>query len=170
MFRKSFLSFVAFAAALVSVACFALPTVSADEDPTANARAVFKYLKNRDYKVEYDPDGDLVFEYENQYYLVVFDQNDDEYFRIIYPNCYTFENEIEFIRSYVAAQHVNNTVKGVKMMIPEKFVEDPQRLFDSPAIAVESFHYDVSDFTRTIQRSISTLQTAAKKFNEVMEE
>lgn len=170
MFRKSFISFVAFVAAFASIAAFAPQVATADDEPTENARTVFKYLKNRDYEAEYDSDGDIVFEYENKYYLIVFDDDDDEYFRIIYANFYTLDDSEELALAYIAAHRVNSAVKGVKVLVPEKFVENPKRIFDAPAIAVESFHMDASAFARSIPRSVAAIQTAAKRFSEAMED
>lgn len=166
MFRKTFFAFLALAAFAVS-----LPQIApADESPTDAARTVFKYLKNRDYEVKYDSDGDIILTDEDNLYLILFDKDDKEFFRVIYPFFYTLDDEDEFMAAYIVAHNVNTNVKGVKVLVPEKFIEDPKRIFDAPAISVESFRDDPHEFARSVPRSISAIQTAAMRFVDKMNE
>ncbi|MBQ6826933.1 MAG: hypothetical protein IJO46_02880 [Thermoguttaceae bacterium] len=166
MFRKSLLSLAVAAVAVFSFASNA-ETFAADQ-PTEGARVVFKYLEDRDYSPRYDSDNDIIFENDGSTYLVVFDEDDEIFFRILYINFYTYKNENELYRSFVAANKVNKTTKAAKVIVPEQYVEDPERIFDSPVIAIEAFSKDPYEFARTIPRSLSAITTAAKEFRSAM--
>ncbi|MBQ2789011.1 MAG: hypothetical protein IJE97_05185 [Thermoguttaceae bacterium] len=166
MFRKSLLSLAVAAVAVFSFASNA-ETFAADE-PTEGARVVFKYLEDRDYSPKYDSDNDIVFEHNNDVYLIVFDEDDEEFFRILRFDFYTYKNENELYRSFVAANKVNKTTKAAKVIVPEKYVEDPERIFDGPVVAIEAFSKDANEFARSIPRSLSAITTAVKEFRSAM--
>ena len=167
MFRKSLLSLVAFAAVVASVASFGLETASAAE-PTAAARTVFNYLDARDYSPEFDSDGDIVFKHEDGVYTIIFDREDDEYFRILYLNFWTLDSAEELQTALRAANRVNLVNKAAKVAVPQEFVANPVKIIDSPYVAVETFSADPHDFSRTIPRSLKAIQAAALKFGVFM--
>lgn len=167
MFRKSLLSLVAFAAVVASVASFGVETVSAAE-PTAAARTVFQYLDARDYSPEFDSDGDIVFKRDDSVYNIIFDREDDEYFRILYLNFWELDSADELKTALRAANRVNLVNKAAKVMVPQEFVAEPVKLVDSPYVSVETFSADPYDFARTIPRSVEALKAAALKFGVFM--
>ncbi len=166
MIRKSILSL---AVAAVSLFAFAdaAETFAADE-PTYAARSVFEYLEDRDYEPRYDSDNDIIFEHKGNTYLLVFDENDEAFFRLLYVNFYTYKNENELYASFVAANKVNHSTKVVKVLVPEKYVEEPKGIFDSPVISIETFSKGPQEFARTISRSLSAIETAAEAFRSAM--
>lgn len=166
MFRKSILSLVALAV-VASIAAFNVETASAAE-PTDAARTVFKYLDARDYSPEFDSDGDIIFKHDDNTFVVIFDRDDDEYFRIIYPNAFTLDSEAEWRSTFLPAVKVNYTTKGAKVIVPEKYVPDSKNMFHSVYVTVEAFNSDAYDFARTIPRSVQAIEAAALKFGLFM--
>lgn len=166
MFRKSILSLVALAV-VASAAAFHVDAASAAE-PTPAARTVFKYLDARDYSPEFDPDGDVVFKRDNNTYIVIFDRNDDEFFRIIYPNFWSLDSEAEWRSTFLPAHKVNYSNKVAKIIVPEKYVPDSKSVFHSVFVTVETFNSDPYEFARSIPRSLEALDAAALKFGVFM--
>lgn len=169
MLRKSPFTLAVFVAVFASVVAFRVENIFGGE-PIESARIVFKYLDARDYEPEYDSDGDIIFKRGGKTYLLVFDEDDDEFFRLLYVNFYSYKNESDMIRSYVVANLVNHKTKVAKLVVPKKYVEESKGIFDSPVVAIESFNDDPHEFARSIQRSISAIQTAAKEFSKQMED
>lgn len=168
MLRKSLFTLAVFVTVFASVVAFCVENIFGGE-PIKSARIVFKYLDARDYEPEYDSDGDIIFKRGGKTYLLVFDE-DDEFFRILYVNFYSYKNESDMIRSYVVANLVNHATKVAKLVVPKKYVVDPKGIFDSPAVAIESFNDDPHEFARSIPRSTSAIQTAAQEFSKQMED
>lgn len=166
MFRKSILSLVALAV-VASVAAFNVETASAAE-PTDAARTVFKYLDARDYSPEYDSDGDILFEYEDNVYTIIFDREDDEYFRLLHVNFWELDSADELQTALRAANRVNLVNKAAKVTLPQEFVAEPVKIIDSPYVAIETFCADPYDFARTIPRSLEAIKAAALKFGVFM--
>ena len=166
MFRKSLLSLAAFVA-VASAAIFHVENASA-ADPTSEAQTVFKFLENRDYSPRFDSDGDIVFEHEDNTFLIVFDRNDTQYYRILYINFWTLDDEDELKNALRAANRVNLVNKGAKVMVPHQFVSSPRKIEESPYVAVETFSNDAYEFSRTIPRSVEAIEAAALKFGVFM--
>lgn len=156
--------FVAVAVCFAAVAALHAPQVEAKE-PSSNAKAVYKYLQNEGYQPEYDDDGDVYFKKEGGLYYAIFDQDDDEFFRLWYPNFWEITSYSEWKHAVNAARVVNNTTKVARVTLPDEYDSDEEL---NISCTVSLFCHDVDEFINVIPRSLSALSTAKDKFVKEM--
>lgn len=68
-----------------------------------------KYLTEEGYAPKIDDDGDVRFKYEGRYYFIAVDENDEEFFQLVFPNFWTIESDAE--RDKVAKAAIQATAK-----------------------------------------------------------
>jgi hypothetical protein len=116
------------------------------------------YLAEEGYAPKIDSDGDVVFKYEGRMYCIVVDEEDEEYFNVVYPGFWPIESESERGKVAQAALHATARVKVVKV--------HPVR--DNTWAAVEMFCSPPEAFKPVFQRSLRALRGAVEKFKEEM--
>lgn len=109
---------------------------------------------------EFDPDGDVRFTYEGGTYLIIIEEDDDQFFRITYPNFWAIESETERERAYQSANIATERTKVVKVYLVK----------DNVWASVELFQASPDHFEAIFRRSLSAIRTAVHHFCDKMRE
>jgi hypothetical protein len=117
-----------------------------------------EYLVGEGFTASRDDDGDIHFKFEGKNYYVIVDDTDEEFFRLIYPNFWSIEDEDERARAYVAAHDASARTKVAKVYVRK----------DDTWAAVEMFCAPPEVFRAVFPRSLSALQSAVQTFVEIM--
>lgn len=121
------------------------------------AQAYLEFLANEGYRPVLDGDGDVVFKVEGyMYYISV--EEDEAFFRLIFPNFWPLETEAERTRAERAALRVTARMKVVKVLTTERGVLATVEMF---ATVPESVY-------PVFQRCVQTIQGAVRAFIEEM--
>lgn len=123
-------------------------------------RAFCDFLKDEGYRPEVDEDGDIVFKSEGNTYLIILEENDEEYFRLVFPTFWSIESSEERKKVERAALKATADTKVAKVF--------PVR--DDTWAAVELFASSLDDIKSVFSRSMSALQVAVGAFVEEMTE
>jgi hypothetical protein len=126
---------------------------------TKNERAELyqTFIKEEGYVPKIDDDGDIVFKYEGRGYIIILD-DDEEYFRLVFPNFWSIETEDERTKVMVAALNTTSKTKVAKVF--------PVR--DNVWASVELFCSPPESFRSVFNRSMSALQSSVDIFVENM--
>jgi hypothetical protein len=116
------------------------------------------YLKVEGYVPELDEDGDISFKYEGKHLYINVDEDDQEYFRIMFPNFWSIESPEERSKAYKAASFTTGAVKVAKTYVAN----------DNMIIAAEVFLKDPSDFKGLFHRLLNTITRSLATFQEKM--
>lgn len=117
-----------------------------------------EFLLGEGYLPQIDEHGHIVFKMEGKTYLVLFDDKDDKFFRIVFPGFWSIENDLERARVYSAALNATAETKVAKVF--------PVR--DNTWATIELFVTNVDEAQAVFNRSISALQAAVHTFVEEM--
>ena len=74
-----------------------------------------EYLAAEGYRPELDKDGDVMFKKEGGLYLIMADKDDDEYFRLSFPNFWALKTEDERMKAAEACNYANRVSKVAKL-------------------------------------------------------
>ena len=85
---------------------------------------VFEYLSSEGYRPKYDEDGDIIVKREGKTFAIIFEENDPIYFRVLYPNFWSLDDETEYEQATIATARVDRTLKCVKALPSVEFNED----------------------------------------------
>ena len=119
---------------------------------------MLNYLKTEGYVPNLDSDGDIHFKYEGGHYFVCFNNEDTDFFRIIYPKFWSIDDEEEFARVIHAADRATARTKVAKVFTVDNETWGSIELFISDFAQVEKF----------FPRMMSALKTAINTFLETM--
>ncbi len=117
-----------------------------------------QYLKEEGYLPTTDEDGDIVFKAEGLHHFVCFEEQDEEYARIILPGLWTIESPEERVKAEIVANAITGAVKVAKVFVVR----------DNVMATVELFTSSMGNFKLVFARSMSALRTIARKFREEM--
>jgi hypothetical protein len=117
------------------------------------------FLRKEGYLPSVDEDGDVVFKFEGRTYLVLLDDKDDEFFRLVFPGFWEITSEEERIMVERAALTATAETKVAKVF--------PVR--DNTWATIELFVPDIESAQRVFNRSLRALQTAVRTFVEQMQ-
>lgn len=120
------------------------------------------YLKKEGYLPEIDSDGDVLFKKEGKSYFIDVEAQleDPNYFRIILPNFWSIENDIERLEVLVAADQVNSTIKIIKVYTVK----------DNTWASAQIFISNREDFQEFFPRLMSILSGGVELFANKMRE
>jgi len=118
------------------------------------------YLKEEGFSPKIDNDGDVMFRYEGGNYYITADEQDEAYFRIMYPSFWSVETEEERKRAVHASVAASAETKVAKVYISH----------GKAVAAVEMFCTPPDVFKRVLMRTLSAMQTGAAKFREKMKD
>lgn len=105
-----------------------------------------------------DGDGDVQFEYADHSYFLEVNEDDPEFFRLVLPNIWPIESELERLKVLKAVNEVNTTKKVAKAY----------SVNDNVWIAVEMFITKPDDFVGTLERHFSVLEESITVFVDAM--
>lgn len=130
------------------------------ENPVVAERKLkmLNYLKTEGYVPNLDSDGDVHFKYEGGHYFVCFNNEDTDFFRIIYPKFWSIDDEVERDRVVRAADRATARTKVAKIFTVDGETWGSIELFISDFAQVEKF----------FPRMMSALKTAINTFLDTM--
>jgi hypothetical protein len=120
------------------------------------------YLRREGYLPEIDSDGDIRFKKEGQTYLIDVraQVEDSQYLRILFPNFWSIDNDIERLEVLAVADYVNSDIKVVKLYTVK----------DHVWATVEIFISNQEDFKDIFSRIMSVLSGGVERFAKKMRE
>ena len=125
-------------------------------------RLYMDYLVEEGFRPTVDSDGDVTFKAEGGLYCIDIDENDDEYFRILYPNFWKVESEQERTRVISASNYATMVTKVAKVYLRS---DDKDT-----CAAVEMFVNPPENFKPVFARAMRALRSSVKTFVEKMGE
>ncbi|MCX7664946.1 MAG: hypothetical protein N2112_05315 [Gemmataceae bacterium] len=119
------------------------------------------YLAEEGFFPKIDEDGDVCFKFEGGNYYLSVDENDLEYFRLVFPNFWSIDSESESEQAIKAAHHTTSTTKVAKVYLTRR---------DNTIASIEMFCDPPEVFKSVFRRSLSALQSSVMKFRKKMQE
>lgn len=119
---------------------------------------ILEHIRTEGYVPTIDDDGDILFKAEGRSYFVILDENDEQFYRLAFPNFWSIDDEDERERVIHAASHATTKTKVAKIF-PVK---------DDTWASVELFLSGPEEFNGVFVRSLSALQSAVRTFREAM--
>lgn len=112
------------------------------------------FLTSEGYPCNIDADGDVTFRCEGYTYFILISDDDPDYFRLVFPNIWSIDDEAERARVIAAADHASAATKVAKVFTVGNNV------WVAAELLAES-HDEVKPF---FGRLIRTLRAAAATF------
>jgi hypothetical protein len=119
-----------------------------------------EYLTVEGYRPELDKDGDIKFKREGGLYLLMPDKDDEEYFRLSFPNFWALKTDAERAKALEACNYTNRVSKVAKLtMFP-----------DNVWANIELYVPNREAFKPVFGRSIRSIGNAVSNFAKRMKE
>lgn len=119
-----------------------------------------QYLLEEGFAPRIDEDGDVAFKYEGGSYVIIVDDKDDVFFRLIYPGFWSIESEEERTKVTQAALHATAQTKVAKVFMVR----------DNTWASIEMFCSPPEAFKPVFSRCLSALRTGVDTFRTKMRE
>jgi hypothetical protein len=116
------------------------------------------FLSTEGFRPTQDPDGDLVFKKEGRTYLIICDDEDPTFFRLVFPNFWSIESDAERLQALTAAQEATADTKVAKVFLVK----------DNVWASVELFVADPAAVAPVFERSMGALESAVNRYAGVM--
>jgi hypothetical protein len=123
------------------------------------AAVYVQFLVDEGFDPDIDDAGDVMFECGGRTYYLMVDDDDPDYFRLLFPNFWSVDSEAEHRRALLAAAEVTAEIKVAKVYV----------LGDDTQAAVEMFLADPADLGRVFPRALRAVQGAVRRFCEIMQ-
>ncbi|MEY3175452.1 MAG: hypothetical protein RLZZ436_3366 [Planctomycetota bacterium] len=120
---------------------------------------ILEHIKTEGYVPSIDDDGDILFKVEGRSYFVILDEKDEMFYRLVFPNFWSIEDDEERERVIQAATQASAKTKVAKIF-PVK---------DDTWASIELFLSGPQEFIAVFSRSLSALQSAVGTFREAMQ-
>ena len=75
------------------------------------------FLVEQGFAPKIDNDNDVVFKYEGKTFLISIDEQDEQYFRLIFPNFWSVNDTTELSKALKVANDVNSSIKVATVII-----------------------------------------------------
>jgi hypothetical protein len=118
------------------------------------------FLSEEGYGPKVDGDGDVVFKAEGRTFYIEVNENDLQYFRVVFPNFWKIGSETEKAKVAIAAAYASSKTKVAKAFI----------LGDNTTISAEVYLTDPYDFKIVFKRMFSSISTAINHFKTKISE
>ena len=128
---------------------------AAAKPPRSPQEAIAALLKLEGCESTIDGDGDIRFDHQGIHFLLLFNQADPEYVRVVLPNFFAVGSESERAVAYAAANATNGSCKAVKVFIEHKQTH----------AAIECFLAEREQIVPVLMRCIGALEHAARSFS-----
>ena len=126
----------------------------------ARAKMYEDFLRNEGFAPSIDDDGDVVFKCEGRTYIIWIDEDDEDFFRLVFPSFWPIESEEERLHVLIASQHATSKAKVAKIYMVGDDTWGSIEMFCSPPEA----------FKPVFRRCIPAIQAAVGAFREKMQE
>lgn len=113
------------------------------------------HLMGEGYRPDINESGFVSFKVEGKFYVIPIDEDDPEYFNLIFPNFWSIDDEEERAHAMVAANETTASMKVAKVVIHG----------DSIWACIEMYVSPPEQFTAVFARSLRTLQAGVQHFN-----
>lgn len=113
-----------------------------------------EFLQNEGYVPKLDSDGDITFKYEGGNYIIIFDDDDPEFFRLIYPAFWSIDSPEERVQVEGAALRATSQTKVAKVYL----------VGENTWAAIELFCPSAEAAVAVFPRSIRALRAAVNTF------
>jgi hypothetical protein len=120
---------------------------------------IMEHVRSEGYVPTIDNDGDILFKAEGRSYFVILDENDEQFYRLVFPNFWSIDDDVERERVIRAASVATAKTKVAKVF-PVK---------DDTWASIELFLSSPEQFNSVFARSLSALQSAVRTFRETMQ-
>ena len=124
------------------------------------AKLYKEYLSKEGYRPEFGPEGDVMFKAEGFLYFVEIDQDDEQFFRIIFPYFWSIETPEEHKAAVEAANFATMKTKVAKV-----YVHNDGK---NTSASIELFLPEAEDFETIFFRSMRAIQAGVKCFRDRM--
>ena len=118
------------------------------------AELYFNYLKEEGFLPRVDDDGDVVFKREGGTYFLKADEEDKQYFQLVFPAFWKLEDPGEDKKAREVINELNANLKVMKMFIVR----------DDVWASVEMFVEPLESFRPVFGRALRLLANGASKF------
>ncbi len=122
------------------------------------SEAYSTFLTNEGYRPTLDSDGDVVFKREGRTYLILIDDADPTFFRLVFPNFWEIESDPERLQVLLAAQSATADTKVAKVFI----------VGDNVWASVEQFVSEPASATAVFDRALGAIDSAVSRFVATM--
>jgi hypothetical protein len=134
-----------------------IPEGRKDMDKQELMQMYVDFLQSEGYRPEISEESGLVrFKSEGKNYFIMIDFNDHEFFKLIFPNFFPFNNEKEQRKVMRAIDYANERTKVIKMHTLENNVW----------ATFEMFCYPPEQFKKVWSRALDAISTAVNFFRE----
>lgn len=138
------------------------PEAPAGGAPSDSKRALceryLQMLREEGFVPDTDRDGDVRFKYEGGTYLIIVDESDPTYVRLVYPNFWAIESPEERTQALAAAQTSTAKTKSTKVYV----------VTDNVWASIEAFYPTPETFRGVLLRSLQALKAGVGTFVEAM--
>ncbi len=115
------------------------------------------YLKGEGYSPESIKEG-VVFKAEGKTYVIMVDENDEQFFRLVFPNFWSIDNDKERVKVVAASSQATAATKVAKIFPVE----------NNTWGTIELFVASPDAFKGVFTRSMGALQAAVQNFVQAM--
>jgi len=120
------------------------------------------FLVEEGFRPKIEDDDDLVsFKYEGRTYYIIIDEEDEEFFRLVYPNFWEIEDESELAEAKEAAMYATAKTKVAKVFITTN---------NDVWATVELFCAPPETFKSVLSRCLSAVRSSIESFVSKMRE
>jgi hypothetical protein len=116
------------------------------------------FLRTEGYEAELDKDGDVAFTVEGRHYIILVDEEDPEFFRLIFPNFWSIDSSEERLKTAVAAVYATAKTKVAKVF----------QAGDNMWASVEMFVSTPHAVKPVLKRALGALETGVDHFRQAM--
>ena len=120
---------------------------------------LLNHLRTEGYPAERDDDGDIRFKREGMTYALCFDESDPDFAKLILPNIWRIDSELELQQALAAIDQVNRRMKLVKAHTQAGAVW----------FTVELLVDGQSMWERYLPRAVQAITRAVMMFGEAMQ-
>ena len=122
------------------------------------SRMYEEFLREEGYLPKVEESGSVLFKKEGSTYVMELNDDDEVYFRILFPSFWSIDDEAERIRATAACMEVTAKVKVAKVFVHE----------DSVWAAIEVFFAEPAQFKPVFNRMMNALNAGVKAFCKQM--
>ena len=125
---------------------------------SSKADMYVQFLTDEGYAPKIEQGGLVAFKKEGRLYLIIVDEKDEQYFRIMFPNFWHLESDDERKRALIACDHANTISKVTKLTLAE----------DNVCGNIELFLGGIAEFKAVFARSMSALEFGVNAYIQSM--
>lgn len=124
------------------------------------AQRYHDFLVAEGYHPETTDNGHLVFKQEGGHYYLLIDEQDPQFFRLVFPNFHPIGGAVVRQRALAAAGRVAEGIKSAKIILVD----------DNAWACAEFFVVSVAHATKFFANAMAAVQAAVQRFEEELRE